>query len=182
METCGVAAKHSPVVACPRGAGHTTGVVRYGCHGFSVPPITTCIPRPGIPMLVHGSCHCGAIRYEATVGPRKTGICPCTDCQKLTGSAYRVTVPAQEGSLQVLAGEPSVYVKVGDNGARRAQAFCGNCGSPLYAYDADTPKVYGLRVGCIEERAALIPNRQKWCRSSFPWTQNLSGLESRERE
>ena len=133
-------------------------------------------------MRVHGSCHCGGVRYEAAVDPARTGICHCTDCQKLTGSAYRVSVPAQDGSFHLLAGTPSVYIKAGDSGARRAQAFCPNCGSPLYTYDADDPGALGLRVGCIDERAALIPTKQKWCRSALPWTTDLSQLERREAE
>jgi hypothetical protein len=83
-------------------------------------------------MQVHGSCHCGSIRYEAQVDPNRTTICHCSDCQRLTGSAYRVSVPALEGSFQLLSGLPSVYVKTGDSGSRRAQAFCSNCGSPLF--------------------------------------------------
>ena len=134
------------------------------------------------PMRVHGSCHCGNIRYEALVDPERTAICHCTDCQKLTGSAYRVSVPANEGSLRLTSGDPSVYVKIGDSGSRRAQAFCSNCGSPLYTYDADHPTVYGLRVGCIDERAALAPRKQKWCRSALEWSQSLAGLERRETE
>jgi hypothetical protein len=133
-------------------------------------------------MQVHGSCHCRSIQYEAVVDPEWTAICHCTDCQKLTGSAYRVTVRAVEGSFGLICGEPSVYVKVGDAGSRRAQAFCPNCGSPLYTYDADHPEVYGLRVGCIEERQALTPRRQKWCRSALPWTGNLAGMPRREKE
>lgn len=133
----------------------------------------------GAMLHVHGSCHCGAVRYAATVDPQRTGICHCTDCQKLTGSAYRVSVPAQDGSFRLLAGEPRVYVKRGDAGSRRAQAFCPACGSPLYTYDADRPGVgLGLRVGCIDERAVLVPRRQKWCRSALGWTQNLQGLDS----
>jgi acyl-coenzyme A synthetase/AMP-(fatty) acid ligase len=77
---------------------------------------------------------------------------------------------------------PSVYVKIGESGSRRAQAFCGRCGSPLYVYDADHPKSYGLRVGCIEERAQLVPHKQKWCRSALPWTASLAGIERRETE
>ena len=128
-------------------------------------------------MQVHASCHCGAIRYEATVDPQRTGICHCTDCQRLTGSAYRVSVPAEDGSFRLLAGEPRVYVKRGDAGTRRAQVFCGDCGSPLYTYDADLPGVgIGLRVGCIDERQALAPRKQKWCRSALGWTQRLDGL------
>ena len=133
-------------------------------------------------MKVHGSCHCGAVKYEALVDPAKTGICHCADCQQLTGSAYRVSVPALDGSLQLASGQPTIYVKVGESGARRAQAFCATCGSPLYTYDADKPGAYGLRVGCLEERAQLVPMRQKWFRSALPWTQDLSEMEQREKE
>jgi hypothetical protein len=133
-------------------------------------------------MFVHGSCHCGSVRYEATVDARRTAICHCTDCQRLTGSAYRVSVPADEGSFKLVAGEPRVYVKIGDNGARRAQAFCANCGSPLYTYNADAPRIFGLRVGCIAEREMLIPRKQKWCRSALRWTQRLDGMETAEME
>jgi hypothetical protein len=139
------------------------------------------VTGPGL-MRVHASCHCGAIRYEATVDPGATAICHCADCQKLTGSAYRVSVPARGGSFRLLLGAPSVYIKVGDSGARRAQAFCGNCGSPLYTYDADAPQIVGLRVGCIDERASLIPRNQKWCASALAWTDNLANLERRQAE
>jgi len=133
-------------------------------------------------MEVQGSCHCGRVKYEALVDPARTAICHCTDCQNLTGSAYRVSVPAIEGSFRITSGEPSVYVKRGDSGSRRAQAFCSNCGSPLYTYDADSPKVYGLRVGCIAQRAALVLRKQKLWRSALQWTQNLSDVERRQTE
>ena len=133
-------------------------------------------------MDVHGSCHCGSVKYEAIVDPARTTICHCTDCQNLTGSAYRVSIAANEGSFRLATGRPAVYVKVGDSGSRRAQAFCSNCGSPLYTYDADNPKIYGLRVGCIAERAALVPRLQKWCRSALRWTESLSAIERRETE
>jgi hypothetical protein len=133
-------------------------------------------------MQVHGSCHCGSVQYEAAVDPERTTICHCTDCQKLTGSAYRVSVPAGEGSFRLTSGEPTIYVKVGDSGSHRAQAFCPTCGSPLYTYDADSPKIYGLRVGCIAERQALVPRKQKFCRSALKWTESLHGMERRDAE
>jgi len=131
-------------------------------------------------MRVHGSCHCASIRYEATVDPEHTTICHCTDCQALTGSAYRVSVPADQGSFRLVAGEPRIYVKTGDNGARRAQAFCPFCGSPLYSYAVDAPGIYGLRVGCLAERHALVPRMQKWCRSALRWTESLAGMPRRD--
>jgi hypothetical protein len=39
-------------------------------------------------MKIDGGCHCGAIAYEAEVDPDRVGICHCTDCQQLTGTAF----------------------------------------------------------------------------------------------
>ena len=52
-------------------------------------------------MKVHGSCHCGDIGYEAEVDPAQVGICSCTDCQMLTGSAFRVSVPGSQDVSQI---------------------------------------------------------------------------------
>ena len=103
-------------------------------------------------MRVHGSCHCGAIRYEAEVDPDQTMICHCSDCQALSATAFRVNVPAKAADFRLLQGKPKEYVKVGDSGARRAQGFCENCGSQLYATAAEQPRAaYMLRTGAIEE-------------------------------
>jgi hypothetical protein len=133
-------------------------------------------------MQVHGSCHCANIRFEADVDPEQTSICHCTDCQNLTGSAFRVSVPAKEGSFRLTSGKPAIYVKTGDNGARRAQAFWPACGSSLYTYAADKPDIYGLRVGCIAERQVLVPTVQKWCRSALRWTENIAAVPRQEKD
>ena len=31
-------------------------------------------------MKIDGSCHCGAIVYEADIDPAQVRICHCTDC------------------------------------------------------------------------------------------------------
>jgi len=128
-------------------------------------------------MRVHGSCHCGAIRFAAQIDPARTSVCHCNDCQKLTGTAFRLSVPAVTGSFQLTQGSPKVYVKVAESGARRAQAFCPECGSPLFTYDADNPTTYGLRVGVLDERRQLHPTWQKWCASALPWLDDLPSLE-----
>ena len=134
-------------------------------------------------MQVHGSCHCGAIAFEAIVDTARVTICHCTDCQNLTGSAYRVTVAADAKDFQLVSGKPQVYFKYGDSGNKRAHSFCGKCGSHLYAHAAvDNPKSYGLRVGSLRERGALVPRKRIWCRSALGWSQDLSGMAQFDRE
>src|SRR5689334_821271 len=99
-------------------------------------------------MKVTGACHCGQVRYEAEVDPARSGICHCTDCQVLTGTAFRVSIPTLPGTFRLLAGTPSVYLKTADSGAKRRHAFCPACGTPVYASaDEDAPATRSLRVG-----------------------------------
>ena len=55
-------------------------------------------------MRIDGACHCGAITYEAEIDPAGVRLCHCTDCQTLSGSAFRVTVSATNGSFTLLSG------------------------------------------------------------------------------
>ena len=132
-------------------------------------------------MKVHGRCHCGEIVYEAEIDPRDVSICHCTDCQTLTGTAYRVSVPAKAADLRFLKGAPKIYVKTAESGRQRAQAFCGTCGTPIYASDATAPLVCNLRTGALAERAELKPLRQIWCRSALNWVQDLDGMGMQEK-
>jgi hypothetical protein len=134
-------------------------------------------------MKINGACHCGAITYEAEVDPAGVRLCHCTDCQTLSGSAFRVTVSAADGSFTLLSGEPTIYLKTAESGAKRAHAFCGVCGTPVYATSAGAgPKKYGLRVGTIRQRAALRPSRQYWCRSALDWAMDVRALSRHERQ
>src|ERR1043166_1654207 len=51
-------------------------------------------------MKIDGGCHCGFITYEAEADPEKVSICHCTDCQRLSGSAFRASIPAPSDSFK----------------------------------------------------------------------------------
>jgi hypothetical protein len=130
-------------------------------------------------MKIDGSCHCGKITYEAEVDPEMVAICHCTDCQTLTGTAFRVTAFAQEKDFRITSGEPKIYIKIAESGAQRAQGFCGDCGSPLYTTSVvEGPKTYGIRVGTARQRADLVPKRQVWHRSALPWLSEIACIET----
>ncbi len=121
-------------------------------------------------MNINGGCHCGHITYEAEIDPEKVAICHCTDCQTLSGSAFRTVAPSKKGSFKLLSGELKVYIKTAESGAKRPQAFCPECGTPIYATAVgDGPKIYGIRVGTIQQRDVLAPVRQVWTRSAQHW-------------
>ena len=127
-------------------------------------------------MKVTGGCHCGAIIYEAEVDETRVALCHCTDCQVLSGSAFRVVVPVKPGGFRLLAGEPKIYMKTAESGRERAQAFCANCGTPVYSADATNSKQFGIRVGTAQQRADLPPKLQLWCRSALGWTGHIEPI------
>ena len=125
-------------------------------------------------MKIDGGCHCGYISYEAEIDPEKVVICHCTDCQTLSGSAFRTIALTHENAFRLLSGEPKIYVKTGESGTKRVQSFCPECGTPIYSSTiADGPKVYGVRVGTSRQRDQLVPKTQLWCRSSQRWLADL---------
>ncbi len=134
-------------------------------------------------MQVTGRCHCGAVAYSATIDPARVVVCHCTDCQSLSGTAFRVVAFTLEDAFTLERGEPRLYTKIAESGRERMQAFCGSCGSPLYAAaPGPGPRVYGLRVGTLDQRDQLEPGRQVWARSAQRWLGRLAGLPLTEKQ
>lgn len=134
-------------------------------------------------MKVTGRCHCGSIRYEAQIDESKVMMCHCSDCQMLTGTAYRANVQAPRETFRLEGGPLKIYVKTADSGTRRAHAFCPECGTPVYSSAvSEQPPTYSLRVGCLDQRHALKPGRQIWCQSALPWSADLASIERVERQ
>jgi hypothetical protein len=135
-------------------------------------------------MKVTGGCHCGQITYDAEVDPAAVRVCHCSDCQKLTGTAFRTNISSLPGTFTLKSGTPKIYIKTADSGNKRAHGFCPECGTPIFSTAPEpNPSTYGLLVGGIDQRAQfLLPVRQAWCRSALPWSMDLRAIEMSERQ
>jgi hypothetical protein len=132
-------------------------------------------------MNVDGRCHCGYVTYEAEVDPASVVLCHCTDCQILSGSAFRITVFVT-GMFRFLSGEPKTYVKIADSGNQRVMAFCPQCGTPVYSKPLEgTDGRFGLRVGSLRQRDTLVPRAQSWRRSAQTWIDDIAQLPAFEK-
>ena len=134
-------------------------------------------------MKIDGGCHCGAITYEAEIDPEAVFTCHCSDCQTLSGAPFRTVVRVPEADFKLLSGELKIYVKTADSGAKRIQAFCPECGSPIYATSVgEGPKIFGIRVGTVRQRDQLRPKAQYWYRSAHDWVTDLASMRQIEKE
>ena len=134
-------------------------------------------------MKIDGGCHCGYITYEAEADPQKPFICHCTDCQELSGSAFRIGIRVASEDFRMLSGEPTIYAKTAESGAKSAQAFCPRCGSPIYAARfGDAPKFYNIRLGTVRQRDQFVPKLQFWSRSELHWLPSLGTIRKIEKQ
>ena len=127
-------------------------------------------------MKIDGGCHCGNITYVAEIDPDNVGICHCTDCQTFSGSAFRASVRAPKGAFSLRSGQPKFYVKTAESGAKRAQAFCPECGTSIYSAAAGEPETFNIRLGTVRQRRELRPKSQGWCRSALDWVMDLNSI------
>jgi hypothetical protein len=107
-----------------------------------------------------------------------------TDCQTATGTAFRISLPVSGATLKI-SGKPATYVKTtAESGRPRVQAFCGNCGTPVYSTSPGegVQPSYVLRVGILRQRDQLMPRRQIWWRSARPWVTQLGELPKQEKQ
>ncbi|MFZ5931657.1 MAG: GFA family protein [Pseudomonadota bacterium] len=127
-------------------------------------------------MKIDGGCLCGLITYEADINPERVAICHCTDCQINSGSAFRVVVPVGKDNFHLATGQLKTYVKTAASGAKRALAFCPECGTHLYGTEPVNPQTFSLRLGTARQAKELTPSVQIWRRSAFAW---VSGIETK---
>jgi hypothetical protein len=88
-----------------------------------------------------GSCHCGAVRYEAELDlAAGTGRCNCSICGKARGWGILIKPP----QFRLLAGEGNLadYNPRGGPGHYR---FCKTCGIRTHG-DGDVPEIGGAFV------------------------------------
>jgi hypothetical protein len=84
--------------------------------------------------------------------------------------------------FELTGGTPKAYIKTGDNGLQRLQHFCPECGTPMFTNgNAPGDDEWGIRWGCIRQRAQLPPRRQIWCDSAAFWIHDLAELPAQPR-
>ena len=96
-----------------------------------------------------GSCHCGAVRFEAELDlTQSTFRCNCSICRR---TRFWAAV-AQEGDFRLLAGEAELTQYL-FNTKKNQHYFCRHCGVRAFGIGTETPigKMVGVNVGCLTD-------------------------------
>ena len=106
-----------------------------------------------------GSCHCGAVRFEADLDLTQPSFrCNCSICRR-TRAWAAVAMPDQ---FRLLSGEGELTEYL-FNRKNNQHFFCRTCGVRAFGVGNETSmgKMYGVNIGCLEgvgeEELSKIP-------------------------
>lgn len=122
---------------------------------------------------IQGGCACGAVRFALQATPMIVHACHCTDCQRLTGSAFAINAWIEKDQVELRSGVPASF-KFTDKGRNNRVHFCGQCGT--YVWTEYRPGFRFVRVGALDDPAAFAPDVHIFTRSKQPWLQLSDGV------
>jgi hypothetical protein len=127
-----------------------------------------------------GGCQCGKIRYEITEAPQLVYTCHCTDCQRLTSSAFSLGVVVAESGLRLSGIEPRSLQRMADSGRANTRWVCPECATWVCSPPRDG--LARVRAGTLDDRSWLRPTRHIWIGSKQPWVTFAEGDELYEKQ
>jgi hypothetical protein len=119
-----------------------------------------------------GGCQCGALRYQIARAPRLVYTCHCTECQRLTGSAFSMALVTNTEAFSLTGASPRPIQRTADSGRTVTRWVCLNCGTWIWSGPKPDPAARdALRVqaGTLDDTSWLRPTVHFWTRSAQPW-------------
>lgn len=118
---------------------------------------------PTLPLL--GACLCGNVRINVNKMPLLTLACHCNDCQKLTASAFSLTVMVPADGI-TMTGEME---RGGLKNAERNHHFCVCCKNFVYTQIKGAPERVNLRATLFDDLAWFTPFVELMRAEKRPW-------------
>lgn len=128
--------------------------------------------------MLHGQCHCGAVRFETPDAPVHSSVCYCNDCRRQSGAPLVAWAMFPEASVKV-QGEPRIYRS--SQGGQRS--FCGQCGSGLFFKNEPLRNMGMLqvRIAAFDDPDAIAPRVQVQTAERVAWVAAIPDLPAFDR-
>ena len=122
-----------------------------------------------MPATHDGGCACGQVRYRLRSAPMFVHCCHCHDCQRQTGTAFVLNALIETDRVEQLTGQAGLFPMPTDSGRPHEVARCPTCGTAIWSHYGGLRKLTFLRVGTLDEPAAVPPDVHIYTRSKLPW-------------
>jgi hypothetical protein len=110
-------------------------------------------------------CRCDRVHLRVTMPPMMTMACHCTGCQRMTASAYSLSLALPTAGLEVVRGEP---VLGGLQGKSR-HYHCPFCKSWLFTRPEGLDDLVNLRATMLDDHAWFAPFVETATAEGFAW-------------
>ena len=121
----------------------------------------------------HGGCLCGALRYRITRAPVAVYTCHCTNCQRLSGSAFSMSCIVADQAFHLSGCAPRAIQRVTDSGRTATRWLCPECATIICSGSKPgSPSPTEFRrvgAGTLDDTSWLRPTAHFWTRSAQPW-------------
>lgn len=114
-----------------------------------------------------GGCRCGSTRIRVTKAPLLAAACHCTGCQRMSASAYSLTLTVPADGFKVTAGETVL-------GGLRQEAqhnMCASCGTWMFTRVPGMDWFVNVRATMLDEHAWFVPYAEFWTSEKLPWAE-----------
>ncbi len=118
---------------------------------------------------LEGRCACGAVAYRLAGEPMFVHCCHCRDCQRQTGSAFVINALIEADRVALLSGEPVAVPVPTDSGRPHDIYRCPACQVAVWSTYGGVKAIRFVRVGTLDEPAAVTPDVHIYTRSRLPW-------------
>jgi len=118
---------------------------------------------------LEGGCTCAAVRYRLATPPMFVHCCHCRDCQRQTGSAFVLNALIEADRVVLLSGNPEPIAVPTPSGKPQEIYRCPSCRVALWSTYGGVQKLRFVRIGTLDNPAALKPDVHIFVRSKLPW-------------
>ena len=112
-----------------------------------------------------GGCRCGKLRFRVSAEPLVTMACHCRGCQRMTASAFSLSVAVPAEGFAVTEGEPELG---GLHGAQRHH-FCGWCKSWLFTRMEGLDWFVNVRATALDDPGWYAPFVETCTAEKLDW-------------
>ncbi|MEM8862912.1 MAG: GFA family protein, partial [Chloroflexota bacterium] len=96
-----------------------------------------------------GKCLCEKVQFQVTGSFGEVRYCHCSQCRRMTGSAFSANAKVSKGAWELTQGEE--HIREFEHKPGIFRGFCSNCGSPVYSRLAWDPDHMRVRLGTFDK-------------------------------
>lgn len=121
---------------------------------------------------IEGACRCERVRMRITAAPFITMACHCKGCQRMTSSAFSLSVAVPNGGFAVTQGE----AVIGGLHGPLKHYFCAYCMSWMFTRPPGMDWFVNVRASLLDDAERFAPYIETCVKERLSWARTPAVL------